>query len=121
MDPQFAEPGVLGFERLGTDRGQEAGEVLALAARPPCPEGVPEKGERDVLVLAPALTVLAIDDPRFVRVKPQADFVHPRSDPAEHQLGLGPALAVHDSIVGIALPWAARELPDHPRIERVVE
>src|SRR5947207_909135 len=99
MDPQLAEPGAFGLERLGADRRQEAGEVPALAARPPCPEGVPKKGEGDVLVLRPALTVLAIDDPRFIRVKPQADFVHPRGDPTEHKLGLGPALAVHDTIV----------------------
>src|ERR1700683_1610589 len=104
MDPHLAKPGVLGFERLRTDRRQESGEVPALAACPPCPEGVPEKGERDVLVLRPALTVLAIDDPRFVRVKPQADLVHPRGDPTEHKLGLGPALAMHDTIIGIALP-----------------
>src|SRR5437764_5600999 len=120
MDPHPAELGACGFERLGADRGQEAGEVPALAARPPCPEGVPEKGKRDVLVLRSALTVLAIDDPRFVRVKPQADLVHPRGDPTEHKLGLGPALAMHDTIVGITLPRAARELPDHPRVERVI-
>jgi hypothetical protein len=41
-------------------------------------------------VLRPALTVLAIDDPRFLRVKPQADLVHPRGDLTEHQLGLVP-------------------------------
>ena len=46
MDPQFAEPGASGYERLGTDRGQEAGEVPAVpGARPPCPEGIPEEGE----------------------------------------------------------------------------
>src|SRR3954452_15962426 len=35
-------------------------------------------------------------------------------------LGLAPALAVHDTIVGVALEWAAREIPGHPRVERVV-
>src|SRR5215216_1188808 len=35
-------------------------------------------------------------------------------------LGLAPALAVHDSIVGVALEWAAREVPGHPAVERVV-
>src|SRR3984893_2468018 len=71
VDPQSAEPGASGLERLGTDRGQEAGEVPAvLAACPPCPEGVPEKGERGVLVRRPAPTVLAVDDPRLLRVEP---------------------------------------------------
>jgi hypothetical protein len=67
VDPQFAEPGASGLQRLGADRGQEPGEVPALAVRPPSPEGVPEKGERDVLVLSPTLIVFTVDDPRFVR------------------------------------------------------
>ena len=33
--------------------------------------------------LRPALTVLAIDDPRLVRVKPQAHLLHPHGDPAQ--------------------------------------
>ena len=76
VDPHRAELGAFGLERLGADRRQEAGEVPAvLAARPPCPEGVPEEGERGVLVLCPAPTVLAVDDPRLVRVKPEPDLV----------------------------------------------
>jgi hypothetical protein len=34
--------------------------------RLPCPEGIPEEGERDVLVLLPTVAVLAVDDPRLV-------------------------------------------------------
>src|SRR5437764_14501592 len=106
MDPHPAEIDAFGRERLGTDRGQEPGEVPALAARPPCPEGVPEEGKRGVLVLRPTLTVLAVDDPRLVRVKPESDLLHPLSDPAQHVFGLATRLAVHDHVVGLALEWA---------------
>ena len=95
---RLAEPGAFGLQRLGADRGQEAGEVPALAARA-------EHEHVSFTFLgyafrargAPALTVLAIDDPRFVRVKPQADLVQPRGDLTEHKLGLDPFLAVHDT------------------------
>ena len=66
----------------------------------------------------PAPTVFAVDDPRLIRVEPQADLAHPRGDPGKHILGLPPALAVHDSIVGIAFKRAAREVPGHPDVER---
>src|ERR1700757_265380 len=100
MDPQFAEIGALGLERLGTDRRRERREAHAvLATCPPWPEGIPEEGEGGVLVLAPTVAVLAIDDPRLVGVKPQAHFFHPRDDRGEHILGLPPALAMHDTIV----------------------
>jgi hypothetical protein len=37
-------------------------------------------------VLSAAATVLAVDDPRLVGVKPQANLLHPRGDPATHVL-----------------------------------
>ena len=55
-------------------------------------EGVAEEGERGVLVLRPAPTVLAVDDPRLVGVQPQANLLHPRGDPAKHILSLSPLL-----------------------------
>jgi hypothetical protein len=54
-----------------------------------------------VLVLAPTVAVLAVDDPRLVGVKAQAHLFHPRSDRGKHVLGLPPALAMHDTIVGL--------------------
>jgi hypothetical protein len=74
-----------------------------------------------VLVLAPTVAVLAVDDPRLVGVKPQAHLPHPRGDPGQHALCLPPALAMHDNIIGIALKRAARMIPGHPHIERVVQ
>jgi len=71
-------------------------------------------------VLAPAPTVLAVDDPRLVRVKPEPDLLHPRGDPAQHVLSLAARRAVHDRVVGVALEWAARMLAGHPNVERVV-
>jgi hypothetical protein len=110
----------LAFSASGLIAGKKPVKFRPLLRAPPCPEGVPEKGERRVLVLGPAPIVFAIHDPRLVRVKPQADFAHSRGDSAEHMLGLVPALAVHDSIVGVTLERAARELPSQPRIKRVV-
>ncbi len=53
VDPQCAEPVAFGLERLGADRGRERRELLAvLAPRLPWPEGIPEEGKGDVLVLA---------------------------------------------------------------------
>jgi hypothetical protein len=74
-----------------------------------------------VLVVTSTPAVLAIDDPRLVGVDPQADLPHSRGDRGQHILGLPPALAVHDNIVGEPLERAARERPGDPRIERVVE
>jgi len=34
-------------------------------------------------------------------MQPQAHLVHPRGDRGKHMLGLPPALAIHDRIVGI--------------------
>jgi hypothetical protein len=71
-------------------------------------------------VLAPALAVLATDDSRLVRVKREADLADPRSDRGKHSFGLPLAHTMHDTIVGIALERAAREIPDHPRVKRDV-
>jgi hypothetical protein len=81
VNPHRAEVGASGFERLGADRGQEAGVVPASPIpRLPCSEGESEEGKRGVLVLAPALAVLAVDDLRLVRVKREADLADPRGD-----------------------------------------
>jgi hypothetical protein len=98
--------------------GLIAGENEVKGA--PWSEGEPEEGEGDVLVLAPAVAVLAIDDPRLVGVKTQANLPHPRGDLPKHVLGLRARRAVHDRIVGVALERTAREVADHPRVERVV-
>jgi len=94
--------------------------VLAVD-RLPCPEGKPEEGKGGVLVLGPTVAVLAVDDSRLVGVKPQAHLAHPRSERGKHALCLPPALAVHDSIVGVTLERTVRMVPDQPQFERVVE
>ena len=102
----------LALSASGLIAGREAGEAPAVfAACPPCPEGVPEEGKRGVLVRCPAPTVLAVDDPRLVRVQPEPDLLHPRGDPAKHVLGLPSRRAVHDrgeSPGGVAPPGARR-------------
>src|SRR3954451_18886526 len=111
---------LLALSASGLMAGKKPVKFRPLLRAPPCPEGVPEEGKGGVLVLRPAPTVLAVHDPRLLRVKPKPDLAHPRGDPGKHILGLPPALAVHDSIVGIALTRAAREVPGHPRVERVM-
>src|SRR5450755_566549 len=122
MDPHPAELGALGLQCLGAHRGQEAGEVpTSRRSRLPCSEGEPEKGEAGVLMLAPTLAVLVIDDPCLVGMEPQPNLIHPLSDPGQHRLRLCPAFAVHDDIISEALKRATRNLPGHPRIKRVVQ
>ena len=119
MDPHGTESGAFGLERLGTHGGQKTNEEASVPAifRPPWPEGEPEKGERSVLMLSPAPTILTIDDPRFIRVQPQTHLAHPLGDRSMHMLGLPPAHTMHDSIVGIAFEKTTRELPGHPHIK----
>ena len=108
-----------GCNPLRTSRSRK---VLALLAvdRLPWPERESEEGKRGVLVLAPTPAVFAVDDPCLVGMEPQSNLVHPLRDPGQHRLGLCPAFAVHDGIVSEAVKRAARILPGHPRIERVV-
>src|SRR5436190_22033636 len=83
---------------------------------------VPRPGptQRGVLVVASTPAVLAVDDPCLVGEDPQAHLPHSRGDRGQNILGLPPALAMHDEVVGKTLKRAAREFPGHPRIERVM-
>ena len=65
---------------------------------------------RGVLVVAPTIAVLAVDDPRLVGVKPQADLYHPTRDRGQHAAGLRFAAAMHDGIVRKALERTAGNL-----------
>jgi len=106
VDPQFAEPAFVAFSASGLIAGKKLVKFRPLL-RAPSAEAYPRKVTRRARA-PPGADRPCIDDPRFVRVKPQADLVRPRGDPTEHQNRLGPALAMHDTIVGIALPRAAR-------------
>ena len=110
----------MAFSASGLIAGRNPLKIRPFLLRARPPEGVPEEGERGVLVLFPAPTVLAVDDPRLLRVEREPDLAHPLSDPVQQVLRLTMRGAVHDRIVGIALKRAARELPGHPGIERVV-
>src|SRR5205807_9597351 len=83
-------------------------------------EGEPEEGEGGVLVVPPAHPVLAVDDPRLVRVAAETHLCHPRGDRLQHRLRLPSAHTMHDVIIGIALEGTARVVPHHPSVERVV-
>jgi len=67
MNPHSAKLGAFGLERLGAHRRQERDEVGPIPVPGlSWPKGEPEEGERGVLVLRPAPTIFAIDDPRLV-------------------------------------------------------
>lgn len=70
---------------------------------------------------APPVPVLAVNDPGFAGMQPQPDLFHPAADRCCHGHCLGVTGAVHYRIVDIALEGNGRELPGHPRIERVVQ
>jgi hypothetical protein len=71
-------------------------------------------------MVPPALCVFAVDDPRLVRVKPESHLLHPLGDCGKHGFGLPPGRTVHDSVIGVALERAGRELLGQPVVERKV-
>ena len=94
---------------------------VRLFVRLPGPERVAAERERDLLVVPAALAVLAIHDPRLVRdgapTRPRRADARPRPAPG------GPAFAhaMDHRIVRKALELDGRELPDHPRIEPIMQ
>jgi hypothetical protein len=111
-----------GFSRLaytgplGNEKGTTAGG------------GVPRTSERESQVRelrdrepAPAAVVLAVHDPGLVRMQLQTDLGRPGPQRGQDPFRFRQGAAVHHRIVGVTLERAARVLPDHPRIERIVQ
>ena len=74
-----------------------------------------------MVIRATPPTVLAVHDLCFVGVQPQPDLLHPLSESRQHHAGFGFAFAVHHRIIYVAFEGDTRELPGHPRVERVVQ
>ena len=87
----------------------------------PRPELVAQERERRDLMIVTPVGVLAVDDARLVRMQLQTDLRQASSDRVPDLVGLGLAATVHDRVVAVALERNGRELPGHPRIERVVQ
>ena len=56
----------------------------------------------------------------FVGMQPQPDLFHSGSDSLDQTFCLALVHAMHHRIIGITLERNPRELPGHPRVERVV-
>jgi len=71
-------------------------------------------------VRAAPVVVLAEHNLGLVRVKPEADLLHPRLKRRPHLQGLPLGHAVHHRVVRIALEFHCRELLLQPGVERVM-
>ena len=99
MYPHFAEINAFGFERFGTNRGQEISEKPAcLSPRFSSPEHETKKSKPGVLVLLSTRTVFTVDNPRLIRVYPQTHFVHTRPNPGKNCFCLLSAITIHDRV-----------------------
>ena len=79
-----------------------------------------EEVEADMLRGPPASRVLAVHDFRLPGVQLQTQGPEPLGDGGPQLAGLLLAVAVRDDVIRVALKWAAREFPVHPRIERIM-
>jgi len=104
------------------DRGQKRREHHpVLVARSACAKRVAQKRKRRVLCRITPICVLAIHDPGFVGMQPQPDLYHPVFDRCAHLLSVLLAGAVHDGVVRETFERDVREVPGHPRIERIMQ
>src|SRR5436190_22901349 len=109
------------LDRILADRREEAHEVLTpLVLGQPRTELIPQERERCDLMIVTSVGVLAGYDARLARVQLQTDLRQPGSDSIPHLARLPRATAVHHRVITVAFERNVRELPDHPRIERVV-
>jgi hypothetical protein len=98
VDLHLAEPVAFGLERLGLIAGENevnCSPLLRLIASRGRKANPRESGG-DVLVLSPAVAVLAVNDPRLVGVQLEAHLRHPGGDPPQDVFRLPARRAVHD-------------------------
>src|SRR5436190_9394521 len=108
------------LSRLAADGRGEAGEVASRAAGKAPPEGVAEEVEAGVLEAAWAVRVFAVHDLRLRGVQLKAQRPESLSDGGPQYPRLVLSVAVRSDVVRVTLERAARELPVHPRIERIM-
>src|SRR5207302_9041446 len=86
----------------------------------PRPQGVPEKIELRVRILAFALTVLAVNNLGLVRMHLQTTLPQPRVKRSLDRLRFLLSTAMHKSIIRIPAPGSIRKRSPHPDIECVM-
>src|SRR5207247_6637654 len=110
------------FSRFVAHDRSEAHEELSFAvSRRARAKGIPQEVEALLGVAATPVSILAVNDPRLVRMKRQATLCktlrqHVLQDP---RLLLAPT--VTDDIVDVALKGDVRIVPGHPAVEHIMQ
>src|SRR5262245_10142026 len=115
---------LLSHPRLGlaAGAGQEARKEFSRAIlRPARPKRKAEEGKLHRGIVAPAIAVLAVDNPRLVRMQLQPALPQASGESLLHLLGLPLRAAMHDPIIRIARKRARRQLPSQPAIQGIVQ
>ena len=111
--------------RLGSisrDRGTEIGEDFSVAIdRLPRTEFVPKKIELLIGVHSLPQIILAIDDPRLLRMEFQPTVQQPLRNCLPNRLGLPFRSTVHDDIIGVPLEWNTWIVRRHPSVECIMQ
>ena len=112
-----------GFNGCRTDPGTEAREhFFALKIfHVRWPEAISEEVELRNRMLAFAPSILAVDDPGFVRMHFQLAFSEPGCKLCLYGYGFSFCSAVYQSVICIPTPREVWVLSCHPRIKRVVQ
>jgi len=84
-------------------------------------EGVPKEVERHVRVFPGPAIFLAVDNPSLRRMKLQTALHKATTDSVQHLTSLLLSPAMDEDIVRISFESNAREVPQHPEIERIVQ
>ncbi len=102
--------------------GQEARKEFSRAVlRPPRPKRKAQEGKLNRGIVAPAIAVLAVDNPRLVRVQLQPALPQAGRESLLHLLRLPLRAAMHYPVIGIACKRARRQLPSQPAIQGIVQ
>ena len=115
-------PDLLAFRllRLAADGRGETSEIASPATGQAAPEGIAEEVEAGVPGVSPAVRVLAVHDLRLHGVQLKAQGPEPLGDGDPQHPGLVLSVAVRNNIIRVTLERAARELPVHPHVERIM-
>src|SRR6516164_1751527 len=106
--------------RRNTDGRGEAHEVASAAFSQAPPEGVAQEVKAGVLRFPWPVRVLAGHDPRLLGMQLETERPEPGGDRVAQRAGLILRITVSDNVIRIPLKGTARELPNHPGIERVM-
>jgi hypothetical protein len=106
---------------FGRDRWTEIGEDFSVAIdRLPWSEFEAKKIKLLIGVSSLSQLILAIDDPRLLRMEFQSTVQQPLRNCLPYHLCLLLCSAMHDGIIGVPLEWDLRKVRRHPSIKCIV-